>query len=154
MSQSPSCKLLATRDVAATLDVERVELEGGMVFRNAPGPGGNPLIMDTCTWQAAADTPSALVQVQVYTARTEQIADREYTEIVRATRENTAPNVQPAPVPSLGDEAVSLPEWIIARNKDTILTVSIGGLDSHKSALKEPLTRLARQAAQHLNWPS
>jgi hypothetical protein len=112
------------------------------------------VITDTCTWQAAASTPSALVQVQVYTAKTEQIADREYTEIVRALQENTAPNVQPAPVPSLGGEAVFLPEWIIARNKDTILTVSIGGLDSHKNALKEPPTRLARQAAQHLNWPS
>lgn len=154
MPQSPSCKLLATRDVATALGVQRIELVSGMVFPKAPGPAGNPLIMDTCTWQAAASTPSALVQVQVYTAKTVQAADHEYTEIIRATQENTAPNAQPAPVSSLGDEAAFLPEWIIARNDDTILTVSIGGLDSHKNALKEPLTRLARQAAQHLNWPS
>ncbi|MFJ2162866.1 hypothetical protein [Streptomyces sp. NPDC087856] len=125
-----------------------------MIFSNAPGPAGNPLITDTCTWQTTASAPSALVQVQVYTAKTEQIAAREYTEIIRATQENTARNAQPAPVSSLGDEAAFLPEWIIARNDDTILTVSIGGLESHKNALKEPLTRLARQAAQHLNWPS
>lgn len=154
MSQSPSCKLLATRDVAATLDVERVEIVSGMVFSNAPGPGGNPLITDTCTWQTTASTPSALIQVQVYTAKNEQTADSEYTEIIRATQENTARNAQPAPVSSLGEEAAFLPEWTIARNDQTILTVSIGGLDSHKNALKEPLTRLARQAAQHLNWPT
>ncbi|MFE2750524.1 hypothetical protein ACFXGA_00820 [Actinosynnema sp. NPDC059335] len=150
---SPSCALLTVDEIRAALGGGEVQAPFGTLFLSTNGSAEVPVDIDMCSWQQhAGEDPGRQVHVEVRTTRSAPDAEREYESALVELIDNTAPGSRPLPVAELGEQAASIPEWLIARKESVLCLVSVSRTDTGDAPDPALLERLARAATNRLGW--
>jgi hypothetical protein len=151
LPQSPSCHLLDPAEVRSALGLNEIATIFGSVSHTT-GASGLPIKDDTCTFQEDENAKGTLLQVKVDGLVSATDALKEYRAMVALLDEHQTPGELRAPVRGLGQEATLLSEWVVARRKGMILSLSIKGFDAAGKTEAVVLRDLAQRAAERLGW--
>lgn len=146
---TPACRLLSDADIQSVLGA-KVQPSGHKNLSS--GASKLPMYWDLCSWQQPSVSEIKLVQLEVFTTKSEQDAIAEYDALVELIREHSPPTAVPEPVPGLGKRSALLPSWLIAQSGREVINVTYTLKSRDEPVDPQVLRRLAEAAAKRLHW--
>jgi Protein of unknown function (DUF3558) len=148
-----ACKLLTPAEVSPYFDGGDVPPARGLLSARTNGASGTIMDVTICNWEQITATASG-VNIQVETETTDSVpeAKTEYTALLAAIIQNTAPGRSSVPVDRIGVEAAQAGQWVVAYKGKVVLSVTVSPAAKQPQPIAAMLDMLARDAAAALGW--